>query len=153
MSDKLAKLNKTQAIEVANRMKNRAVTMRKNAERVTERIVHGAIAGVTGFGMGYWMGQAEVEYREALAKWQAENPGKTPEDAEKEVDDPRKWMGIDKDLVVSGVLVTGALLNLGGRKATPFIEAAAYGSLAGWAYNRGMEEAISNSEEEDEEDD
>jgi len=153
MSDKLAKLNKTQAIEVANRMKNRAQTMRRNAERLTERVVHGAVSTAAGFGLGYWMGQAETEYQDLLAKYIADNPEASIEDAEKEIDDPRKWMGVDKDLVVSGLLAGSALTGIAGRKATPILEAAAFGGLSGWAYNRGMEEAIDSADEEEEDED
>lgn len=154
MSDKqLQKLNKTQAIEVAHRMKNRAKTIRANAEKLTERLVHGAIGTAAGFGMGYWMGQAEADYQDSVTKWLADNPDKTQEDAEKEVDDPRKWGGVDKDLVVSGALAVAALTNMGGRKVTPFIEAAAFGGLAGWAYNRGMDAAIDGSEDDEKDDD
>lgn len=150
MSNDLSKLSKTQAIQVAHRMKARAKAVRANAEKVSERLVHGAISTGTGFVMGYWMGSAEAEYQENIAKLVAE--GKTREDAEKEAEDPRKWFGLDKDLIASGALATIALTNIGGRKVSPFVEAAAFGGLAGWAYSRGMDVAIeSASEEEDEE--
>jgi hypothetical protein len=148
--NQLAKLNKTQAIEVATRMKNRATAIKRNAEKLSERVVHGVIGTGTGFAMGYWMGSAEAEYQDNIAKLMAE--GKTREDAEKEAEDPRKWMGIDKDLVASLGLTALSLSNLAGRKASPFLEAAAFGGLAGWAYSRGMESAISSAEEEEEED-
>lgn len=153
MSDKLAKLNKTQAIEVANRMKNRAQTMRRNAEKLSERIVHGFVSAVAGGAFGYWMGQAETDYQEAISEYMADNPGSTAEDAAKEVVDPRKWGGIDKDLIVSGTLAALALTNVGGRKASPIIEAAAIGGLSGWAYNRGMEMAIESASDDDDDDD
>ena len=149
MANDLSKLSKTQAVEVAHRMKNRAKNIKANAEKLTERLVHGAIGTATGFGMGYWMGQAEAEYQTNIAKLIED--GKTPEEAEKEADDPRKWGGVDKDLVVSLGMAGVALTNLGGRKVSPFLEAAAFGGLAGWAYSRGMETAIDGSTEEDEE--
>lgn len=148
--NQLSKLSKTQAIEVAHRMKNRATTIRKNAEKLTERLVHGAIGTATGFGMGYWMGTAEAEYQDNVAKLIAE--GKTPDDAAKEADDPRKWAGMDKDLLVSLGLTAVSLTNLGGRKVSPFLEAAAFGGLAGWAYSRGMESAIESAAEAEDED-
>lgn len=151
MANDLQKLSKTQAIEMASRMKNRAVNIKKNAEKLTERIVHGVIGTATGFGMGYWMGQAEAEYQDNIAKLISE--GKTREEAEKEADDPRKWAGADKDLVVSLALAGVSLTNLGGRKISPFLEAAAFGGLAGWAYSRGMETAIEGAEAEEEEED
>ncbi len=147
MSTDLSKLNKTQAIQVAHRMKARAKAVRANAEKMSERLMNGAISTGTGFVMGYWMGQAEAEYQDNIAKLLAE--GKSQEDAEKEAADPRKWFGLDKDLVASGALATAALLNVGGRKVTPFVEAAAFGGLAGWAYSRGMDVAIESASEEE----
>lgn len=142
-------LSKDQAIELAQKMKNRALGIKKNAEALTERLVNGAIGAATGFGMGYWMGSAEAEYHQNVAKLVAE--GKTPEEALKEADDPRKWMGVDKDLIVSLGLTGVALANLGGRKMSPFVEAAAWGGLAGWAYSRGMDIAIEGASEAEEE--
>ncbi len=151
MSNDLSKLNKTQAIQVAHRMKARAKAVRANAEKMSERLVNGAISTGTGFVMGYWMGQAEADYQDNIAKLVAE--GKTQEEAQKEAEDPRKWFGLDKDLVASGALAAVALTNLGGRKVSPFMEAAAFGGLAGWAYSRGMDVAIESANEEEEEED
>lgn len=151
MANELQKLSKTQAIDLAHRMKNRARSIRANAEKLTERLVHGAIGTGVGFGLGYWMGQAESEFQDNVAKLKAE--GKSQEDAEKEADDPRKWGGVDKDLIVSLGLATVAMTNIGGRRVSPFLEAAAFGGLAGWAYSRGMETAIEGAEDEEEEED
>ena len=149
MANDLQKLSKNQAIDLATRMKNRAIGVRANAQKLTERLVHGAIGTGTGFTMGYWMGAAEAEYQENIAKLVGE--GKSQQDAEKEADDPRKWAGMDKDLIISLGLATVGLTNLVGRKISPTVEAAAFGGLAGWAYSRGMDIAIQGASETEEE--
>lgn len=151
MANELAKLNKTEAIELATRARNRANRFRANAEKMSERIVNTAIGTLAGFGTGYWQGQNEVEYQKNVAKYMAENPGKTLKDAQAEAEDPRKIGGaLDKDLAVGLVLGGLAISGVTGRRITPFFEAGAIGALAGWAHGFGMDKAIEAAAEEEE---
>lgn len=148
MANELAKLNKTEAIELATRARNRANRFRANAEKMSERIVNTAIGTLAGFGTGYWQGKNEVEYQKNVAALVEQ--GKELKVAQEEAEDPRKIGGaLDKDLAVGLGLGGLAISGIAGRKITPFFEAAAIGALAGWAHGYGMDKAIEAATEEE----
>lgn len=133
--DKLSALSKGDAIELATRMRNKARNIRVTAAATTQKIVHGAVATVTGYALGYWMGGFEHE------------KSKMDEAAIETDGDPTKWAGMDKDLVI-GVVVSGlGIMNVGGKKVAPILESAGFGALAGWGYSRGRDMGYDASKE------
>ncbi len=148
--DQLAKLNKDQAIELAHR----AQRSRRNQENKMAKLVTTLLAGGLGAGfagaLGYWMGQAEYEYETSEDK-EAIDAGDEP--------DPRKWFGVDKDLIVAvGVTGLGLLLMLSGKgekmvKTGAGMLTVGLGGLAGALYSKGHAsgyKSMSDDEEEDE---
>ncbi len=125
--DKLSALSKGDAIELATRMRNKARNVRLTAAETSRKIVHGAVATVTGYALGYLMGGYELE-KSKMTEAQIETDG-----------DPTKWAGMDKDLVI-GVVVSGlGIANVGGKKVAPILESSGFGALAGWGYSRGRD--------------
>ncbi len=144
MASDLMKLSKTDAVKAAENMRRRAMRYKKNAEKLSERLVNIAIGTGTGFLMGYIMGGKEKEFDKLVAASGLEEEAYIKEGKE----DPRKLMGMDYDLVISVALVGVSLTNMLGSKVSPLLESAAFGGLAGWAYNAGSEMALKAEEEE-----
>ncbi len=149
MRDQLAKLNKEQAIELAHR----AQRSRRNQENRMAKLAIGAVTGAVGVGfagaLGYWMGQAEYEYETSEDK-EAIDAGDEP--------DPRKWFGIDKDIIVAGLVTAGGLLlmlSAKGEKAVKTgagIFAVGMTGLGGAVYSKGHASGSKSMQESEDED-
>lgn len=147
MKDQLAKLTKEQAIELAHRTQR----ARKNEEGKMAKIgtsaIGGALAAVTGGILGYWAGQAEYEYETAENK-EAIDAGDEP--------DPRKWFGIEKELVVAlvitgvGFLAMAFAKNAKLAKAGALFVAAGTGGLAAALYSKGHQSGYKSLKEAEE---
>ncbi len=123
--DKLQQLSKSDAIELATRMRNKARNVKLSAAETSKKLVRTSLGAGAAFATGYWMGGLRHE-KSGMTDAQIESEG-----------DPTKWAGVDKDLAV-GIVVTGlGVMNVGGKKVAPALEWLGGGVLAGWAYSRG----------------
>ena len=130
----LSTLTKTEAIDLAGRMRNKARNIKINAESRTERIITMLVGGGSAFVVGQWMGGLRHE-KAQMTEEQVEADG-----------DPTKLMGIgDKDLIL-GLAIAGVSLALP-RKIGTWGEKMAQGVLFGWAYSRGEEMGVARAAE------
>lgn len=132
--NKLQQLSKTDAIELAARMRNKARNIKLSAAETSRKVMHGAVATVAGYALGYWMGGLEHE-KAQMTDAQIEAEG-----------DPTKWAGMDKDLVIGVTVSALGIMNVGGKKVAPILEAGGFGALAGWGYSRGREQGIESAQ-------
>lgn len=147
----LAHLPHKDLVKAATTMRNRAMKYKKNADTMSERVVGMAVSTGAGFAMGMWYGGASVEYEKLLQE--KIGTGLSEKDAQKAISeegDPRKLLGIDKDLVAGITLAVGSLTGIGGRKVAPILEYGALGALAGWAHNLGQDVAMDQAEKSSE---
>lgn len=129
----LSSLTKTEAIELASRMRNKARNIKINAETRTEKVTTLVIGGGAAFLVGQWMGGLRHEL-DGMDEASIEAEG-----------DPTKIMGIDKDLI-AGLAVTG-LGMAAPKKIGAVMEKAGAGVLCGWAYARGEEMGVARASE------
>lgn len=129
------KLDRTSAIELAKRLRNKYRNVSLDKSRLATRI-GATIAGVGGaYVMGHYMGGLQHEYELNASAIDAGT-----------MEDPRKMAGVDIDLLVGlGLTLAGLAMQglLGGKSrkgagmAADLVEAGGNGILAGYAFSAG----------------
>lgn len=111
-----------------NRLRATTAKYKDKAKETAEEFMSIALSTGAAFGIGWWMGQIEL------------NAGGdfTPEDLE--------WWGIDKELVVGLGLVFAGISGFLGKQMGPAAGAMGKGVLAFWAGSRGHEIGITAPE-------
>ena len=137
------KLGRTQAIELAKRMRNKARNADLDAKKLTTRMVGVGSAAGAAYLLGGMMHDREME---AIANAQKIKDG--------EMDDPTQLLGVDYELAIGIGLTTAGLAMqgfFGGKKATGMlstvVEGAGAGCLSAAMYEAGRRAAAEADKE------
>lgn len=137
------KLGRTQAIELAKRMRNKARNADLDAQKLTTRVIGAASSAGAAYLLGGTMHDREME---AIANAQKIKDG--------EMDDPTQLLGMDYELAVGlGLTAAGLAMQgfFGGKKATgmasTIVEGAGTGCLSAAMYEAGRRAAAEADKE------